>query len=293
MRRLLPFLLAALLAGCGHAPSPLAPHWTGSVGMPHRGVLVAPGELAAEGAGYRTLFTNERHFATPRFVRVIERAAARVERLRPGSVLTVGDLSARHGGKVSSHSSHRSGRDADLLLYLTTLDGAPVVSTGFVSVGTDGLAWDEAGKRFLRLDVEREWLLVKTLVEDPEARVQWLFVSKPIEAMLLEWARARGESGETLARAMDAMMQPPPPAQSHDDHVHVRTACDAREIAAGCEPTGPVRPWVLAADAPAAPADPGPSTGELVAALLVPLPAPSSPLAGTPVDAPQHPSSGR
>ena len=159
--------------GCARAPSPLAPHWAGSIGLPHRGVLTKASELRAEGAGYRLLSpSNERHFGTPRFVAAVERAAAEVNRQRPGSTLTIGDLSAKHGGKIPSHASHRSGRDADLLLYMTTLEGAPVTSSGFVHVGTDGLAFDEAEKRFLRFDVEREWLLVKALVEDPEARVQ-------------------------------------------------------------------------------------------------------------------------
>ena len=280
------FVLGALASGglataCGHAPTPLEPHWTGSVGMPHRGVLTTPTEVPRSGAGYAFLKDNERHYATPRFAAVIPRAAAKVAAQRPGSMLTIGDISARTGGKVSSHASHRSGRDADLLLYLTTLEGAPIVSTGFVSVGPDGMAWDETNQRFVRLDVEREWLLVKALVEDPEARVQWLFVSKPIEAILLEWARARGESGETLTRAMDAMLQPAPPAQSHDDHIHVRTACDATEVAFGCEPTGPARPWATAADEGLrAPASPEPTIAELAASLMQPLDSHAPALAG-------------
>lgn len=270
VRSALPVAAVALAsAGCARAPSPLAPHWAGSIGMPHRGVLTQASALPAEGAGYRMLTSNERQYGTPRFVAAIQRAAAKVERERPGSMLTVGDLSARHGGKISSHSSHRSGRDADLLLYMTTLEGAPVTVTSFVHVGNDGLAWDENDKRFLRFDVEREWLLVKALVEDPEARVQWLFVSKPVEAMLIDWARARGESGDTIVRAMDTLLQPAPPAQSHDDHIHVRTACDPGEIAAGCEPTGPVRPWIAATDAASSVEEP--STLELVQSLVLPI----------------------
>lgn len=293
MRRALAALPAALLlvataTGCARAPSSLAPNLAGSIGLPHRGVLTKGAELPPEGAGYRTLSANDRHHGTPRFVAAIERAAAKVAHQRPGSVLTVGDLSARNGGHISSHSSHRSGRDADLLLYMTTLEGVPVASTSFVSVGTDGLAWDEPNKRFLRLDVERQWLLVKSLVEDPEARVQWLFVSRPVEAILIEWARARGEPGETVVRAMDAMLQPGPPAQSHDDHVHLRIACTADEVADGCEPTGPVRPWIAAADAaaalPAAATD-VPSTLELVTSLILPIDPRGPALAGAATDA--------
>jgi penicillin-insensitive murein endopeptidase len=125
---------------------------------------------------------------------------------------------------------------------MTTLDGAPVESPGFIHVGPDGLAWDEKGNRFLRFDVERTWFLVKTLIEDPDARIQWVFANRNVEAILLEWARARGEPGETLARAMDVMLEPHP-GGPHDDHVHVRTACTPEEVASGCEPTGPARAW--------------------------------------------------
>jgi penicillin-insensitive murein endopeptidase len=209
---------------------------------------------------------DDRHFGVPRFVHAIARAAAKVEAERPGALLTVGDLSVKTGGRLMPHLSHRTGRDADLLLYLTTLDGAPVTSPGFIHVGPDGLAWDEAGHRFLRFDIEREWLLVKTLLEDDEARIQWIFASRAIEAMLLEWARARGEPGETLVRAEEALLQPVPGGE-HDDHVHVRTQCTVDEVARGCEPTGPVRSWILF-DVPAA-APPG--DAELALDLLRPL----------------------
>jgi len=234
--------------------------------MPHRGVLTKSVELPKEGAGYKWLRQDDRHHGIPRFVSAIERAAAKVARERPGGVLAVGDLSTQSGGQLLPHLSHRTGRDADLLLYLTTLDGAPVESPGFIHVGNDGLAWDEKGKRFLRFDVERQWLLVKTLVEDPEARIQWVFASRNVEAMLVEWARARGESGDTISRAMDVMLQPQP-GGAHDDHVHIRTACSLAEIAQGCEHTGPYRAWYNASDALEAPA---PDT-ELVEAITRPL----------------------
>jgi penicillin-insensitive murein endopeptidase len=112
-----------------------------------------------------------------------------------------------------------------------------------VHVGADGIARDESGGRWLRLDVEREWLLVKALVEDPEARVQWLFVSDVVNALLVEWALSRGESSETIRRAREVMLQPKP-GGIHDDHIHLRIACSPEEAVAGCEPIGPRRPWL-------------------------------------------------
>jgi penicillin-insensitive murein endopeptidase len=201
-------------------------------------------ELPKDAEGIHWLRGNDRHWAAPRFVAALERAGVAVATERPGPPLVVGDLSARTGGEISLHMSHRTGHDVDLLLFVTTLSGAPVPSPGFVRFDADGLAWDESHSRFLRFDVERTWLLVKALLEDDEARIEWIFLSVPLQGMLIEWARARGEPPETLLRAERVLLQPGPPAEAHDDHLHVRSGCDASEMAHGCEPTGPVRPWI-------------------------------------------------
>jgi penicillin-insensitive murein DD-endopeptidase len=223
------------------------------------------------GDGFRFLRDDDRHFALPRFAKVIAKAALRVERARPGGTLVLGDLSRRDGGQLLPHLSHRTGRDADLIFYATTLEGAPVPSPGFVHYGPDGLAWDESQKRFLRLDVEREWLLVKALIEDEDARVQWLFVSRNVRSILLEWARARGEPTETLYRAVELMAQPTP-GGVHDDHIHVRTACGPEDRARGCEHSGAVRPWLLDSSPDDSSSVGGPpSNTELALLLLAPF----------------------
>jgi penicillin-insensitive murein endopeptidase len=240
-------LVLAVASGCARVPSPVAPSVSGSIGMPHRGVLTEAVELPKDAEGIAWLTGNDRHWGAPRFVSAIERAAKKVARERPGAPLVMGDMSRKIGGPISSHMSHRTGHDVDLLLFVTTTDGASVKTPGWVRVGADGLAWDDVHHRFLRLDVAREWLLVKTLVEDDDARVEWLFVSRPVRAMLLEWAIARGEPTETVLRAERLMLQPSPPAQEHDDHIHVRSTCDADEMLHGCEPTGPEREWLAIA----------------------------------------------
>ena len=235
---------ALVLGGCARAPSPLSPAWHGAIGSANRGVLAGGTQLRRDAEGLRWLRGNDRHWGIPRFTEAIERAAATVAHERPGARLTVGDLSTpTGGGPLPPHFSHRSGVDADLLFYVTTLDGAPVDSPGFIHVGADGLAEDEAHGRFLRFDVEREWLLVKALLEDPQARVQWMFVSEVAQALLVEWALARGDSAGIIARAQAVMLQPNP-GGVHDDHIHVRTACSPDEQVSGCQVTGTRRPWL-------------------------------------------------
>jgi penicillin-insensitive murein endopeptidase len=237
-------LAVGLLAACARAPSPLVPAWHGAIGLPGHGVLRDGREIARDAEGIRWLRQNDRHWGLPRFSQAIARAASVVARERPGGQLVIGDLSRpTGGGPVSPHLSHRSGIDADLLFFVTTLDGAPVVSPGFVHFGADGLADDEAHGRWLRFDVERQWLFAKALLEDPEARIQWIFVSDVVKAWLLEWALARGDSPETIRRAAATMLQPHP-GGVHDDHFHVRTECSAAEVASGCERIGPHRDWL-------------------------------------------------
>jgi penicillin-insensitive murein endopeptidase len=264
-------------SACAAAPSPLTPQWVGSIGAPACGVLVDGRELRPNAPGLKWLRAKGRHFALARFAQAIERAAALVELERPGAELSIGDLStASGGGPALPHFSHRSGVDADLLFYVSTLDGAPIESPGFIHVGADGLAHNSADGRWLRLDVEREWLLVKALVLDPQARVEWIFVSDVVKAKLLQWALARGEFTETLFRAQTVMAQPSR-GGVHDDHIHVRTACSVEETIAGCEPTGPRRPWLQSA----APTVDDPSE-ELAAALFEPLADLQAPAVGGP-----------
>jgi penicillin-insensitive murein DD-endopeptidase len=237
-------LAAVALVGCFGSPTPLAPGVSGSVGLPYHGVLTNAVELPIAGPGflrYRPLGT--RNYGTPVLIRSIGRAAAEVRRLAPdGADLVIGDLSAQFGGKVNGHASHRTGRDVDLLYYVTTPDGLSLRSPGFVHVGSDGLAVTPSGRHVL-LDVRRQWLLIRTLLLDSEAEVLWIFASRDVEALITEYARSTGEPAELVWRAISVLYQPSDSA-NHDDHLHVRVACTLEERAAGCESGGPAWPWL-------------------------------------------------
>ena len=260
---LIPLLVPS--AACTRTPSPLNPAIHGSIGTTSTGFLT-DGVAVANTGGTRWLRTNERHYGIPRFVHAIERAAGAVAREHPGAILVTGDLSAVHGGRISHHGSHASGRDADLLLYLQTLEGIPIAqSPGFLAFDADGLAWDRFHERYVRFDVAREWALIRTLVMDDEARVQWIFLSEVLQAIVVEWARASGDAPEAILRAMEVMRQPRD-AEPHDDHVHLRTACTDEDIAGGCQQTGPERAWWKGSPAPVPDSD-----AELVIAIVAPL----------------------
>src|SRR5258708_33631374 len=62
-----------------------------------------------------------RAFGTRATVERIEQAIGEWREQFPDAhVLAIGDLSAQHGGAISEHHSHRSGRDADIGLVYTT-----------------------------------------------------------------------------------------------------------------------------------------------------------------------------
>jgi penicillin-insensitive murein endopeptidase len=232
------------LSGCVSAPTPLAPGLFGSVGVPNHGVQTGAVELPTHGKGFERYRPHGRnHWGRPRLVSALTRIAAEVDEELPGSALVVGDLAAKSGGKIPGHASHRSGRDVDLLFYTVTPAGAPVTSPGFVRFEADGLAVVPDSGDYVRLDVPRQWLLIKKLVTDTQIGVQFLFVSKPIEALLMDYARARGEPLELQHRAQTVMLQPGD-SLPHDDHLHLRIACSPEEALAGCSGGGPYWEWL-------------------------------------------------
>jgi penicillin-insensitive murein endopeptidase len=222
------------------------------------------------GPGYRWLNPAGHHYGVPRLVEAVASAAAEVDRQRPGgSPLMIGDLSRRTGGRIARHASHRSGRDVDILFFTETTAGEPITNTGFNKFGPDGLAFmsnERGGGRYVRLDLAREWLLIKALLRTPQANVQWMFVSLPVEALITDYARARGEDAELVWHAETVMLQPKD-SLPHDDHMHLRTACTPDEAVVGCEGGGPYWSWL-----PPLPTAPPPETDDTLAvALLSPI----------------------
>jgi penicillin-insensitive murein endopeptidase len=237
-------MLSLGLLGCLGTPTPLAPGVRGSVGLPYHGVLTEPVELPIRGTGFQRYRPyGERNYGTHALVTAISRAASRVQSEAADSPpLVVGDLSAKWGGKVSGHASHRTGRDVDLLFYATTLAGTPIRSPGFIHFGADTLARTAEGN-YVALDIRRQWLLVRALLEDPAIDVLWMFVSRDVEAYLIAHARSLGEPLDLVLKAERVLHQPRDSA-NHDDHIHLRIGCTEAERVAGCSAGGPAWPWI-------------------------------------------------
>jgi penicillin-insensitive murein DD-endopeptidase len=272
------FALAALAISACSIPSAVSPSFSGSVGVPHAGFLTNGVELPKEGKGYRWKSAADHHFGLPRMVSLLKEASASVAEQRPSTPpVYIGEISAKGGGALlPKHRSHRTGRDVDVMFFVTTLEGAPVAGTGFTKFGPDGLGVDTGG-RFLRFDTDREWLFIKGLLSSKEAHVQWIFIARLLEAVIIEHAIALGEPTQLVAMA-EQVMQQPGDSLPHDDHIHVRLACEPDEFARGCDGGGPRWAWLPAVSKFEA------SPSELVDALLGPSVAPEgdTPVAALP-----------
>jgi penicillin-insensitive murein endopeptidase len=204
-------------------PAETAPKGSHSIGAPNGGKLAQGEKLTANrsvevrGGGHA--------YGTPDLVKVLKRAAAKVRKQRKGSVLFVGDLSAKRGGPLFGHNSHQSGRDADVGFYMKHDDGKQVNPHRFVPFGSDGRARDGA---IVRFDDERNWMFVEALITDPKVDVRYVFISMGLRKRLLTYAAQKKKvSPDIYAKAAAALMSPSD-VDVHDDHFHVRIACPER-----------------------------------------------------------------
>jgi penicillin-insensitive murein endopeptidase len=201
---------------------------------------------------------HERFFGTWQLVQLVTRGAARVSELLPSARLSVGELSAEHGGLIVGHRSHRNGRDIDIGFYLVDETGQPAIAPTFVNMNRHGTGW-YAGQQ-LRFDDARNWALISKLIDDDDARVQYIFVARALQSRLVAHARKIGAPDWLIARARAAMVEPSS-GNRHQSHFHVRIYCPS-EDRPQCQDKPPYYPWY----------DGVPPSGEYAAATLgIPL----------------------
>lgn len=190
-----------------------------SVGSPTDGRLVRG--VALTPSEHLLLKSPQARWALPHLVGMITRSAERVAAAHPDTAkLAVGDLSARKGGPLPGHASHRSGRDADVGFYYLDESGHSQRPARFLPVRWDGRTAD----RELRFDTARNWSMVQAWLRDPVARPQHIFVADWLRRRLLDHARREGVRLRTIHRAAIVLKQPSS-GPVHDDHFHVRIDC--------------------------------------------------------------------
>jgi penicillin-insensitive murein endopeptidase len=197
-----------------------------TIGHPNEGSQVRAKRLTNTRELKVRASSHERSYGHPALVLMLWRSASDVAKAAPGSVLLIGDLSFQSGGPISGHRSHQSGRDADVGFYVVDGTGKRLPSHEYV-------AFDGAGEAKnggpLHFDDERNWMLVESWARDRRAGLSHIFVSDPLKARLLRFARSRPRFAPYVEQAA-ALLKQPEKGEAHDDHFHVRITCPKDQL---------------------------------------------------------------
>lgn len=193
-----------------------------SVGSPHAGSLQGAERLPADRA-YR-IRNPRRAFATHATVQWLQRGFAELLQDDPTSpVLYVLDLSAEHGGPLSGHRSHQSGRDVDLAYYHDRCGGL----------------CRQRRLQPAQLDAPRQWRFLKHFLR--RGQLEFGFIDYRLQQRLYRAAAADGATRVELARWFQYPRGQDFPAgvlrhvPRHRDHMHLRFVCPAEDKR--CRPT--------------------------------------------------------
>ena len=189
-------------------------HPTQSVGSPNRGRL-RHGIPLPEGS-YWTLREHRGHvFGTRNTIEALLKAFNAYGATHPdGPPVPIGDISARRGGRLFPHASHRTGRDVDIGYVMSPEDRGDRY-------------WGHANAE--NFDVEKNWTLVKALIDTGE--VQQIFMSVRLQRLLLPKARQELPDEEVARWFRAANPDYSTPSiirhwRGHRDHMHVRFVCE-------------------------------------------------------------------
>lgn len=194
-----------------------------SVGHPNDGFQLRAKRLKS--SSYVRVRSSKLAYGHPALILMLKRTAKQIGRSARGSRLLVGDISAKNGGHLSGHASHQSGRDADVAFYQLDAKDRPIDAKRMVAFDGNGKAKDGSGLQF---DTYRNWLLVKSWVDDNRAGLSHVFVSTPLRKRLLDFARNDKRYKSYVGKAAMLLKQPAN-SSAHDDHFHVRISCPKRQ----------------------------------------------------------------
>lgn len=208
-----------------------------AVGAPNRGQLEDGVQLRA--TPHVIAHPGANQWGTAELVGLIERAAERLQSVERGPRVLVGALSSRRGGRLPPHSSHQNGRDADLGIFVTDLDGNPVEPPRFLDLDESGCGRDVGG--VYCIDTRRTFLFLAELLSDPITRVQWILIAADLRQLIMAAGR-RLDADEEIQRRVEAATEPRDGSESHRSHLHVRIYCPADDRPR-CQDLPPYQAW--------------------------------------------------
>ena len=200
--------LAAATSGAAPArssPKPIAEYGSISVGHPGSGFLIN-GVPMPRGEEWVITAPNHR-WGTQETIDALIHCIERIHHQFPGSPpVMLGSISARRGGRIPPHQTHRTGRDADVYFFRKP-----------------GANWAAAATRE-DIDLPRTWGLLRCFITETD--VDHILIDRKPQQWLKEYALQSGEPAswveglfsDTSARASTAVRYAP----GHVAHMHVR-----------------------------------------------------------------------
>ena len=215
-----------------------------SWGSSNAGKLINATRLPRRGRGFhipQRWSSRGLNFGTDELASLVIHLGQSLDAEFPGALLAVADMSPRQGGRSAWHRSHQTGLDVDLVFFVVDGRGRSVAQSSMLHFDREGVVRGSAeGDALLYFDVERNWSLVKSALENPIARVQYIFLYDPLRQLLLDYASSIGESADLIEQASHILRQPGDSAP-HDDHFHLRIYCPGADRALGCRDRGLLR----------------------------------------------------
>lgn len=176
-------------------------------------------------------------YATPQFIKLLTDTAKTMQKKYPGTIMYMGNMSAREGGDIPYSVSHNSGRDGDIAFYYLDENGKFAHPDNLYKVNKHLQARTKSG--ILTFDLEKNTTLIETLITHPKIDVQFIFLAKYIRTAIHKELIRRGASEELLERFEKIVII----QAAHNDHFHVRTYCADTDICAGCIDKSYIHDW--------------------------------------------------
>lgn len=219
-----------------------------SYGPSRYGAVIEAARLPIRGTGYwmpPRWSKRGLRYGTDELVSVVVHTGKQLDKRRPGTVFSVGDLSRRRGGRSAWHRSHQTGRDVDVIYLSRDAGGKRHQASRMLHFGADGKSFVKGQPETLTdpvytFDDDGNWQLIKALLENPVAEVQYVFMSDDLKQRVIDHAISIGEPDEIVLRAGYILHQPSD-SLAHDDHMHVRIFCQPTDLALGCVDFGVLR----------------------------------------------------
>jgi penicillin-insensitive murein endopeptidase len=177
-----------------------------SVGQANGGALVNAVQMP-QGEQWR-LLEPASAWGTQETIDSLVRSINKVNEQFPGGPqVLIGHISSKHGGYLSPHKSHQSGRDVDIGYYYR---GAQ--PRGFYRATAENI------------DLEKTWAFLKTLIKGEE--VDMIFIDVLIQRMLFDYALKHGEDEAWLDAIFQSRRKVTRPivrhVKGHVNHFHIR-----------------------------------------------------------------------